>query len=263
MFAVVAENLQPFDKRAAEAFQLNEEAFKIFLRDIENSGAVYIDLNPGPLKKNKEKIITFLVKNIEKHSRLNIVIDSTDPDVIEIALNCAERKPVINGFSLEDKKIRHILPLAAKYEAEIIGLVMTETIIPKTTDEKIVFAETMIIEAEKAGIPKSRIILDPVILPLGWQDGAAAAKANLEFIKHLPEIFGNEIRTIAGLSNLTTRAAGGRDKGFLQSLYLSALYQAGMNMAMLDAFNIQLRKTVKFLETLEGKRVFSFAEYGT
>jgi cobalamin-dependent methionine synthase I len=261
MFSVISENLQPFDKRTQEVFQLNEEAFKLFVRNVEKAGAKYIDVNPGPLKRNKEKLIKFLVEGIEKYSELNILIDSTDPETIEIALMHSIRKPVINGFSFEEKKIRNILPLSAKFNADIIGLVMTETHIPTSTDEKIALAEKMIMEAEKLGIPKSRIILDPVILPLGWQDGALCAKENLEFIKHLPEIFGSEIRTAVGLSNLTTRAAGGKDKGFLQSLYLSALYQAGADMVMLDTFNAQLQKTVKFLETLEGKRVFSFAEF--
>lgn len=261
MLTVIAENLQPFDRKAKKCFDLNEEALFSFIKDVEHKGASYIDLNPGHLRKNKKEIISFFIDNIEKHSNLGIFIDSTDPEVIKYALEKSSRKIVINGFSLEESKIENILPLANYYKADIVGLVISAGFVPATLEEKLLIAEEMIAHAERKGVDRKQIILDPVIAPLGWENGTLCAKSNLEFIKHLPSIFGPEIRTMVGLSNLTTKSAGGTSKGFLQGLYLSMLYNAGLNMVMLDIFNEDTMKAIKFINALEGRTVFSFAEF--
>lgn len=261
MLKIIAENLQPFEKKAKLAFEGNQESLINFLKEIEKAGAKAIDVNLGPIRKNKKEIVKFFIYNIEQHSNLEIFLDSADPEIIRLGLELASKKIVINGFSLEDRKINEILPLAGYYKVDIIGLVMTSNFIPSTVEEKLLLAEEMISQAEQKGIDRSQIILDPVVIPLGWDNGTICAKSNIEFIKHLPSMFGPEVRTIVGLSNLTTKAAGGKAKGFLQSIYLSMLYNAGLSMVMLDVFNETLMCTIKFIDTLEGKRIFSFAEF--
>lgn len=261
MFSIVAENLQPFDKRAREALSMNEDALLAFIKEIEQHKATHIDVNLGHLRKGKEKIVNFFIENIEKLSSLKILIDSTDPEVIEIAINKSSKGVIINGFSMEEKKLKHILPLATKYNCDIVGFVMSDGYIPKSVDEKLALAEGLILEAENSGLKKSKIILDPVIAPLGWSDGAQQNKANIEFIKLVPQIFGEDLRTICGLSNLTTHVASGVEGGFIQSNYLSMLYGAGISMVMLDIFKSELQNSLKMIEILENKKIFSFYEF--
>lgn len=263
MLTIVSENLQPFDKRGKSALSGDDIALLNLIKEVEEKGVTHIDLNPGPLKKQKDKIISKIIKIIEDNSNLNIIIDSTDHEIIETAINCSNRKVIINSFSLEEQKLKKILPLASTYKTDIIGLVMTSTMIPKTLEEKFLIAEEMIAIAEQNGVDRSQIILDPVILPLGWEDGAICAKANIDFIKHLSSLFGPEIRTIVGLSNLTTKAAGGTGKGLLQGFYLSMLYQAGLNMVMMDVFNSQAMISIKFINALEGRCIFTFSEFSS
>ncbi|MCX7771194.1 MAG: dihydropteroate synthase [Proteobacteria bacterium] len=263
MLKIVAENLQPFEKKAKLAFEQNEEALFNLLKEIENRGACAIDVNLGPIRKDKKEKVEFFIKNIERYTNLEIFLDSADPEIIKIGLESASKKVVINGFSLEEKKLNEILPLAGYYKVDIIGLVMTSNYIPSTLEEKLLIAQEMISIAEQKGVDRSQIVLDPVIIPLGWENGSLCAKSNIEFIKHLPSIFGPEIRTIVGLSNLTTKAAGGKAKDFLQSIYLSMLYNAGLSMVMLDIFNNSLLSTIKFIDTLEGRSIFTFAEFSS
>lgn len=263
MLKIIAENLQPFEKKAKLIFEGNQEALINFLHEIEVKGATSIDVNLGPIRKNKKDVVKFFLQNIEKFSNLEIFLDSADPEVIKYGLEFATKKIVINGFSLEERKLKEILPLAAYYKVDIVGLIMTGSFIPSTLEEKLLLAEEMIYHAEQNGIDRSQIILDPVVIPLGWENGTISAKSNIEFIKHLPSMFGPEIRTIVGLSNLTTKAAGGKAKEFFQSIYLSMLYDAGLSMVMLDIFNETIMSAIKFIDTLEGKRIFSFAEFSS
>ncbi len=263
MFIPVAENLQPFDLRAKELFNLNQSALERFLKDIESRGFKYIDLNPGPIRKDKEKIIRFFVEGINELSQLMFFIDSTDPEVFELVLKYSARKPIINSFSLERHKLINILPLAAKYDCDIVGLVMSDGFVPTSLEDKIIIAENMLIEAEKAGVKKNQIILDPIIAPLGWEEGLRSNHANLRFIKGMRDIFGEELRFMVGLSNLTTRAAYGTNKSYFQNIFISLLWQANIDFIMLDGFNNEVLKTVRFLSLLESGGVFSFAEFSS
>ncbi len=263
MFIPVAENFQPFDRKAREIFNLNPRSIENFLNEIQKRGFKYIDLNPGPIKKDKEKIIKFFVSAINNFPELSFFIDSTDPDIIEIAIKNSVRKPIINSFSLEKHKLKNILPLAQKYDCHMVGLVMADGCVPVTLEDKILMAEQMIIEAEKAGVGKERIILDPIIAPLGWEDGLKANHSNLDFIKEGRNIFGEEIRFMVGLSNLTTRAAYGTSKSYFQHIFISLLWQARIDFIMLDAFNEEILKTVRFLNLFESDGVFSFAEFSS
>ncbi|MCX7991093.1 MAG: dihydropteroate synthase [Proteobacteria bacterium] len=262
MFIPIAENLQPFDKNAKEIFSFNKTALSKFLSEIEKKGIKYIDFNPGPIKKEKEKIVKFFIEGIEEYSNLNIVIDSTDAELIELAINFSKRMPIINGFSLEQKKTEKILPLAEKYNLPIIGLLMSESYIPKTLDEKLLMAEQMIGEAETLGIRKDQIILDPIIAPLGWEGGLESNKANLEFIKEGKNLF-KGVRFLVGISNLTTKSAGGIKKSYFQNILITLLWSVGIDFIMLDAFNMEIENTIKFLRLLESGGIFSFAEFSS
>ncbi|WP_300458157.1 hypothetical protein [Desulfobacula sp.] len=67
--------------------------------------------------------------------------------------------------------------------------------------------------AMRAGleVADNRIIIDPVVPPLVWADGIVQARAVLNVIRMLPDLLGFNVRTIAGISNLTT-GAGHNDK---------------------------------------------------
>lgn len=260
MFIPVAENLHPYDKYAKEVFNLDRRALKIFLNEIEKKGFTHIDFNPGPLKKDREKIVKFFIEGIEELSNLKILIDSPNPEIIELCISFSKRKPIINGFSLEERRLEKVLPLAKKYDLDIIGLLISDSYVPKTLDEKILMAEKMIMKAGELGIKNKRIILDPVIAPLGWQDGLEINRANLAFIKEAKTLF-PYIRFIVGISNLTTRSAGGVRKSFFQNILISILWSKGVDFIMLDAFNKDIENTIKFLKILDSGGVFSFAEF--
>lgn len=54
-------------------------------------------------------------------------------------------------------------------------------------------------ECRKAGIQPQRLIIDPVVAPLVWQDGNLQNMEVLEVIRTLPDLLGFPVRTIAGM----------------------------------------------------------------
>lgn len=62
------------------------------MHEIEVKGATSIDVNLGPIRKNKKDVVKFFLQNIEKFSNLEIFLDSADPEVIKYGLEFATKK---------------------------------------------------------------------------------------------------------------------------------------------------------------------------
>ena len=94
-----------------------------------NSGAHGLDLCVALTERSDEaETMVKLIKTISATIRLPLVIDSTEPDVIEVALQTAPGRCLINSTHLEGGRIKadRILNLAKDYNAAIILLTIDE-----------------------------------------------------------------------------------------------------------------------------------------
>jgi 5-methyltetrahydrofolate corrinoid/iron sulfur protein methyltransferase len=165
---LVADNLQITDK-AVEAAILRTDAEPIreLVRLCENAGAQAIDINSGPLSRDPEKKMAFLVEAVQSVTDLPVLIDTANPKAMEAGLAANKKTAIINGFSLEPAKLAHILPLAKKYDADIIGyLLYPNSHVPPDSAERLSVAVELFGEFRSAGIDKERLIIDPIIAPV-------------------------------------------------------------------------------------------------
>lgn len=89
-------------------------------------------------------------------------------------------------------------------------------------------------EFEKAGLDQAQLIIDPLVVPVNWQDGHLQAAEVLKTIQTLPDILGFEVKTVVGLSNLTAGAKAHPKRLPLEQVYLGMLAAAGLDMVLLD-----------------------------
>ena len=98
-----------------------EEASEIGRKQVRN-GAHIIDVClANPDREEREDMDTFLSQLIKK-VRIPLMIDSTDAEVIELALQYSQGKGIINSINLEDgeERFAQVVPLARKYGAALI-----------------------------------------------------------------------------------------------------------------------------------------------
>ncbi len=201
-------------------------------------GAHGIDINTGPLGKDPEAAMVFFVEAVEQVTNLPLFMDTTNPEAMAAGLATSRNKTTINGISLEPAKLEKILPLAKKYETDVIGfLLYPDSRVPKDSSERFEIALELLSRVEGAGVAKERLIIDPVVPPLSWDDGLFRARELLKTIPMLPELLGFPVRTIAGLSNLTTGAGDKYRKSLVEATFLSMLAAAGLDYLMLDVLN--------------------------
>ncbi len=257
---LVSDNLQITDLKIEEALKNKdpEPIHEIVTKSI-GCGAESIDINTGPLGKTASQDMTFFVNEVHKVTNLPLLLDTANPAAIEAGLKVSKNPVIINGFSLEQKKIDEILPLAKEFDVDIIGYLLNEKgHVPHDSDERFNIALELVNELEKKGIESSKLIIDPVVAPLIWENGKEQNLTLLEVIKILPDILGFPVRTIAGLSNLTVGRGNLTKRMEFERIFATMLSTCGLTMVLMNIFHKETVKTVKICKDFNRKSVFSW-----
>jgi len=203
----------------------------------------------------------FLVEAVQAVSNLPVLIDTTNPKALEAGLLKSKNKAIINGFSLEPEKLEFILPLAKKFEADIIGyLLYANSHVPPDATERLNVAVELFSEFKKAGIDNEHLVIDPIVAPLLWQDGNFQNTEILSVIRTLPELLGFKVRTIAGLSNLSSGNGDIRKKVLMEKAYLPMLLEAGLHLVLMDVFHDETLNIARACRAILSSKVFSWEE---
>lgn len=260
---IVADNLQITHPVVAKALEKkNPEPLIVFAKKLADAGAEAVDINPGPLSRQPEEKMAFLVKTVQSAVSLPLLLDTTNPKALEAGLKISNNRTIINGFSLEPKKLEQILPLAADYDTEIIGFLLdAKSRVPTSESELCTLALTLFEQFQKTGLPSDRLIIDPVFAPLLWENGRDHNRNVLSLIRMLPDLTGFPIRTVGGLSNLTTGRIPKSARQPIESAFLSMLASSGLDMALLNIFHTETVRTAKACRALLGEQVFTWQQF--
>jgi len=259
---LIADNLTATNKAVQKAVvEKNPEPIRELVKNCVAAGAKAIDINPGPLGRNPEESMTFLVDAVQGVTNLPVLIDTPNPRAIEAALRCCKHKTIINGFSLEPAKLEAVLPLAKEYNADIIGyLLRPDGHVPADADERLQIALSIYEALCKAGIDRERLIIDPIVVPIAWQNGNFQNREVLTFIRQLPDLLAFPVRTVVGLSNLTATEAPRGKKLLIEIAYLCMLAEAGLSMVLMNALHKESVKAARTCRSLLDSGIFVWEE---
>ena len=257
---IIADNLRITKTDIQNALNTSDPgAIHDLVTQCEQKGAFAIDVNTGPLTKDPENKMTFFIEAVQSVTNLPVVIDTSNPAAMKAGLEAADNKAVINGFSLEPRKLEKILPLAKEYDADIIGfLLYSDSMVPKDVSSRCEIALELFEHVEAAGIAKEKLIIDPVVPPLAWEDGIIQARAVLEVIRTLPDLLGFPVKTIAGISNLTTGSKNQKKKNLVEQSYLAMLASAGLDYVLMDVLNNDTFNTAIVSDLFTKEDIFSW-----
>jgi len=257
---IVADNLHVVNPKVAKAVaDLDPVPIRRLVKQCQDAGAQAIDINSGPLPKSPEKHFAFLVETVQETTQLPLVLDTTNPLALEAGLKACRNRPIINGFSLEPAKLEKILPLAAAYDADIIGYLLgPDSQVPIGPDEMMAMAVELFGAYSESGMALDRLIIDPVIAPVTWDNGIRHNQAVLSLLRTLPDLLGGTVRTIAGVSNLASGPMPTSRKIELEQAYLPMLAAAGLNMALLNVLHQPTIQTLRTCDALFGRTILAW-----
>lgn len=221
-----------------------EEASEIARRQVRN-GAHIIDIClANPDRDEKEDMIRFLPHVIQK-VRVPLMIDSTDPEVIEVALTYCQGKAIINSINLEDgeERFERVVPMARRFGAAfVVGTIDDDKKqgMAVTKERKLEVAKRSYqLLTEKYGVPPQDIIFDPLVFPCatGDEQYVGSAKETIEGIRLIKEAF-PQCKTVLGISNVSFGLPpAGRE--VLNSVFLYHCVQAGLDLAIVNSEKLE------------------------
>jgi len=257
---LVADNLQITVNHVRYAMEnRNPAPIRALVEHCLDAGADAMDINPGPLKRNAGPAMTFLVSTVQAVARCPILLDTVNPEALAAGLAACRGPAIINGISLEPAKLERILPVAAGSSADIVGyLLYPNGHVPPDASERMQVAVELVDAVGKRGIDPDRLIIDPVITPITWNDGNRHAAEVLTALRHLPDLLGYPVRTIGGLSNLTSGGIDRAKKIRLECAYLPMLAASGLSMVMMNMRHRETVRTAKTCDVLRRGTIFTW-----
>jgi cobalamin-dependent methionine synthase I len=205
------------------------------------AGADYIDLNVGPMKKDPEENMQWLVSTVQIITDLPLSIDTMNPVAMEAGLKACQKRPLLNSSSGKTDSKERMLPLAQKYNCDIVISVMTDKGMPPDVDSKIESIMDTVAYANELGIPNEDIWVDPILLPVSTAgEGQRFAVVCLEFIKILEEVLPG-IKSTVGLSN-TSNGVPSELRPIINRTYMLMLGRNGLYSAIADPLDEELMR---------------------
>lgn len=250
---LAADNINPMNPAVADAIERIDPApIQYIARKCEQRGAALIDINPGYLSKRRRDRMKFLVESVQEVTRLRLVLDSPDPEILEDGLKSCVITPVINALTKEPRKLEKIIPLAVDSGADLVILLLDErSMCPADIEGKLSLAMEIRETALSAGIHEDRLIFDPVMPSFSWPDAMKQAGECVKAVRMLANgtLFGKPARTIVGLSNLMS---GQRhpEKNNLERTLLAVLAGAGLDIALGNVLNDSLLENYKLISEI-------------
>ncbi|HWF42867.1 MAG TPA: methionine synthase, partial [Acidothermaceae bacterium] len=177
-------------------------------------------------------------------STLPLVLDSTEPQVIEAGLECLGGRSIINSVNFEDgegptSRFARIMPIVREHGAAVVALTIDETGQARTPEHKVAVAERLIATLTQTwGMHESDILVDCLTFTLGTgqeesrRDGLATIEAIRELKARHPDV-----QTILGLSNISFGLKP-IVRAVLNSVFLAECTKAGLDAAIVHASKI-------------------------
>ncbi len=207
-------------------------------------GAHMLDLCVDYVGRDGVADMRELASKLATASTLPIMIDSTEPAVLEAGLQCLGGRAVINSVNYEDgdgpnSRFARIMPLVREHGAAVVALTIDEEGQARTAEWKLRIANRLIADlTQNWGMRVEDIMVDTLTFPIatGQEETRRDAIETIEAIRRLKEQH-PQVQTTLGLSNVSF-GLNPAARQVLNSVFLHEAMAAGLDSAIVHASKI-------------------------
>ncbi len=211
-------------------------------RDQVDSGAHVLDVCVALTERADEaEQMARVVKLLSSTVETPLMIDSTEANVIEAALQRVPGRAIVNSINMENgrARIEAVLPLVKKYGAAVVALTIDEIGMAKTRQRKLEIARKIHdIAVDEYGLAPEDLIFDALTFTLAtgdaeWIDSATETIEGIRLIKReLPGVL-----CILGVSNVSFGLSL-EARSVLNSVFLHHCVSAGLDAAIVNPAHV-------------------------
>src|SRR3954470_702900 len=242
--AMVGERVNSQGSRRAKELLLADDydSLVAVAEDQVEGGAHVLDVCVALTERQDEaEQMRQVVKRIALTQPAPIQVDSTEPEVIETALEQIPGRAIVNSVNLEAgrDKLDRVAPLALAHGAALIALTIDEVGMAKTAERKVEIAQRIKeMACDEHGLAPEALIFDCLTFTLttGDEEWRPSAVATIEGIRRIKEEIPG-VRTSLGVSNVSFGVSQPA-RAVLNSVFLHHCVEAGLDLAMVNPNHI-------------------------
>jgi 5-methyltetrahydrofolate--homocysteine methyltransferase len=207
-FLIIGEKTNANGSKAFREMLANEnwEGLTELARELEAEGSHVLDVCTAYVGRDEVSDMFTLLQHYNQHIQAPLMIDSTESNVIERALQTVAGKPIVNSINFEDGEVRtrKVLELCQKYGAAVVALTIDELGMAKTCEKKVEIADRILTFTREYGLPDHDVFLDCLTFTLASGDEEFRS-AGIETIEAIREIKAKHplVNFTLGISNIS------------------------------------------------------------
>ena len=246
-FVVIGERINPTGRKvlAAEMASGDYSRVKSDAMAQVAAGAHMLDVNAGIPLVDEPAILAEAVQLVQSITDVPLSIDSSIVAALERGLEVYQGKALVNSVTGEEERLESVLPLVKKYGAAVVAISNDETGISEDPDVRFSVAKKIVERAQDHGIPRSDVVVDPLVMPIGAIN--RAVRQVMRIVHRLREELG--VNSTCGASNVSF---GLPNRPGINNAFLTMAIAAGLTSAITNPLEESVLQAVLGADVMMG-----------
>jgi 5-methyltetrahydrofolate--homocysteine methyltransferase len=246
-FVVIGERINPTGRKLLAAEMKEGDYSRVESDALAQvaAGAQMLDVNAGIPLADEPAILAETVRLVQSLTDVPLSIDSSIIDALQAGLAVYEGKALVNSVTGEDESLERVLPLVAKHGAAVVAITNDETGISEDPDIRFRVAEKIVNRAADHGVPRSDVVVDPLVMPVGAM--ASAGRQVLHLVRRLHDEL--QVNTTCGASNVSF---GLPNRAGINAAFLAMSIGSGLTSAITNPLEGEIMQAIRAADVLAG-----------
>jgi 5-methyltetrahydrofolate--homocysteine methyltransferase len=246
-FVVIGERINPTGRKLLAEEMKNGDYSRVEADALAQvaAGAQILDVNAGIAKADEARILAECIRLIQSITDVPLCIDSSVVDALQAGLEAYDGCALLNSVTGEEERLERILPLVKKYDCAVVAISNDDSGISEDVNVRFEVAKKIVERAADHGISASRIVVDPLVMPVGAV--STAGRQALELIRRLRSEL--KVNSTCGASNLSF---GLPNRNGLNTAFIAMAIGAGMSSAITNPLHTELMQAVRGANVVMG-----------
>lgn len=255
---VIADNLNTRNKAYMEAMRSrNRKTLSEFVKQLSQADMINVQCSLDG--SGDEESLPFVVGVVIDETGKDVCLDSRNIKALKDSIPICKKPPLINYISATEPEGKEELLLLVADSGASLVIRATKATPPTSLESKLQIIEDLLEMSNFADIPNERLFADPSLVHIGGGVGQKHIANSTECIKILKDLMEPPINTIAWISNVSAGMPVALRKK-VEAAFLCYLSGAGLDAAMVDVLDENLRKAIYLVKSFKDEIVFSPAD---
>ncbi|MDE0063885.1 MAG: dihydropteroate synthase [Gammaproteobacteria bacterium] len=246
-FVIIGERINPTGRKVLAAEMKVGDYSRVTADAVAQvqAGAHMLDVNAGIPLADEPAILAEAVRLVQQVTDVPLSIDSSIVAALASGLAVYQGKALVNSVTGEEDRLESVLPLVAKHGAAVVAISNDESGISEDPNVRFEVARKIVERAADHGIPRSDVIVDPLVMPIGAIN--SAGRQVMQIVRRLRDEL--KVNTTCGASNVSF---GLPNRGGINSAFLTMAIGAGLTSAITNPLHTEVMQAVLGADVMMG-----------